>query len=163
MNHGHIAMLICILMSVGAGCVFVDPAPSTQQRVKVEFTGDMEVNDTRFSLNGVIRTSGHDRDESAGTIENVTVTLYEADGNPLCTHRVGSVPLNGSRKPISMRWPALPKYIIIDANDIWESNVGAVTYYTVSDDGNVGIGGTVKSRSGFPVDTTNKSETPCNE
>lgn len=98
-----------------------------------------------------------------GVFENVTVTLYRTHGVPLCTRDVGSIQKDGGRRNVSISWPTIPRYGIIDSADIWQSKMGMAEYYNITGDGRFVRGGTVNSRDGLPVDATEKSKKPCNE
>ena len=149
-------------MTAMAGCFFLDPAPGTQE-ASVALDVEVDVNGSEFRMTGAVRTVGDLRTDQPGTFDNVTVTLYRADGTPLCTRYVGSLRKDGGRQNLSIHWRTIPRHVIIDADDIWESNHGSATYYNISKGGEFGFGGLAKSRDGFPVDATNKSQTPCNE
>ena len=149
-------------MMTVSGCFFLDPAPGTQE-ASVALDVEVDVNGSEFRMTGAVRTVGDLRTDQPGTFDNVTVTLYRADGTPLCTRDVGSLRKDGGRQNLSIRWRTIPRQVIIDADDIWESNHGSATYYNISKGGEFGFGGLAKSRDGFPVDATNKSEATCNK
>ena len=156
-------LLTClVVLTAGAGCFFLDPAPGAQEAAVV-LDVEVEVNGSEFRMTGAVRTVGHLRTDQPGTFDNVAVTLYRADGTPLCTRDVGSLQKDGGRQNLSIRWRTIPRHVIIDADDIWESDYGTATYYNITEDGELGYGGLAKSRDDFPVDATNKSEATCNE
>ena len=163
MTRNRLLLLTAVIaMTAVAGCFFIDPAPGAQEAAVV-LDVEVEVNGSEFRMTGAVRTVGHLRTDQPGTFDNVAVTLYRADGTPLCTRYVGSLRKDGGRQNLSIRWRTIPRHVIIDADDIWESNHGTATYYNISEDGELGYGGLAKSRDGFPVDATNKSEATCNE
>ena len=151
-----------VFFAVGAGCFFIDTAPSAQS-ASVRFSGNGSVNDSGFQMAGVVFTHGDLHTAEPGEFTDVTVTLYQADGTPLCTRDVGSLPKDEGSQDVSLRWPTIPRHVIIDSADIWQSEYGSAEYFNATEDGMFVSAAIVKSRDGFPVDATNKSETPCNE
>jgi len=153
-------LVVCLLfMAVGAGCVFVDPAPGVQG-VEVEFQGNVTVNGSMFLMDGVVTSTGNI--ESEGVFENVSVTLYRENGRPLCTRDMGPLQKDGGRRNVTLRWSATPRYVIIDSADIWQSKHGRAEFYKITD-GGIETSETANSRGKLPVDATNRSETACNE
>ena len=162
MTMNRNVLVICLLlMSVGAGCFFVDTPPSARE-LSLYFDGSVGVNNSTLQMQGAVEIDVGGGPGQSRVFENVTVTLYQGDGTPLCTQYVGSIPEDEGGRNVSISWPTLPKYVILDSKDFWQEPSSAATYYEI-EDGEFGTGGIAGSRDEFPVDATNKSETTCNE
>jgi hypothetical protein len=163
MIHTKLGLIGCLVfLSAGTGYFFVDTPPSAQS-ASVRFSGNGVVNDSGFHMDGTIRSTGELYTDEPGVFANLRVTLYLADGTPLCTRHVGALEKDGGSRDVSLSWPTIPRHVIIDSPDIWESKFGSAEYFNVTEDNMFVSAAILKSRDGFPVDATNKSETPCKE
>jgi len=162
MTMDRIGLVVCLLLvSVGAGCVFVDTPPGARE-LRLDFDGSGGVTNATLQIQGAVEIQFLGGPGQSRVFENVTVTLYQVDSTPMCTRHVGSISEDGERN-VSISWPTSPRYVILDSTDFWQAPSSSADYYNVTEDGEFFAAGLVKSRDRFPVDATNKSEMACNE
>jgi len=131
-------VLIFIIVPLTAGCL--------QPRGQIGFTGDMNVTNRTFTMNGEIV----DGSAPNPTYENVTVYLYTEDGELITQRRVGT--FNRSSEPFMIQSETVPHYIIIDSPTFWELNDVGVTYYERNRAEGYYASNTIEKQAELPVD-----------
>lgn len=127
---------VLVLVLVGivllAGCGSQQPQTETVgiegpiMAESIGFTGDMWATNTTFRMDGELIGCYHD-DVGPDECQNVTIELYNQEGHPLYTHRVGT--LDGEAA-VSFTAPVVPYYVFVFSPDFWGHDVTDVEYYS---------------------------------
>lgn len=138
--------LLLIGLVVSAGCIRTEPGPNAN--VYVGFFGDMNAEDSTFTMDGRITLGGGVADRDV--YRAVIVYLFAENGTLLRSHEVGDM-----RRPLDVNFTAnvVPYYVVIDSPDFWTEDDFVVRYYhRIDSDGTRDYGQSrVQSRDELPV------------
>lgn len=135
----QIAVSLVVVATLLSGCAVNNPGYNGN----IVFSGDMGETDGKFEMNGEITNSG----VKNITFDSVRVLLYHTNKTIIDEISLGA--LDGSAQ-ISVEKNHIPKYVLIDSPDFWNTPKVEVDYYIRAESGDYTVH-TATDRSQLPI------------